>query len=134
MRMQRSSWLDLAGGLAGGLCAIHCAIVALLPGIISGSGLFFLGNTHLESALVGGALLMTGWAVITGLREHRHRGVLVLFVAAGVFMLLGLLGHEVWPGVIGTTLSMVGGVLLVGTHIYNAACKSSCRSCASATS
>ncbi len=127
--MDRSSWVGIAGGTAGALCAIHCAVVALLPGIIGGTGVFFLGDARLELALVAGALAMTGWAVFAGLRVHQHRGVLGMFGIAGALLVMGVATHDLLPSPIASSFSMLGGLMLVGTHVYNMTRKRACTSC-----
>lgn len=148
--------LDKAGAMASFLCAIHCAIMPLVVTLLPLLGLSFLASEPVEWALL---LLSAGFGTASlclGFKEHRSRKVfavlgmgIALLVAGRIFHHLPIGAAEIahshdghghvhgievdntgmatfGPSVI---LMVLGGLTMMGAHIFNQMLCRNCRKC-----
>jgi hypothetical protein len=113
-RMGNTMW-DGAGVVLSGLCLVHCIAVPLALSGLSLWGVSHLIHWGLAWMLVPVAVL----AAVPGYRAHRRPSVLVLFGLG----LIAILGALFWEPLLGPsrhmTMTMGGGVLLIGAHALN---------------
>lgn len=114
-----SLWDRLGLGLSG-LCMVHCLLlpvaVALLPLWPA------LEEVHEGFHLLLAVVLIptTLFAMRSGYRHHRDRGILGV-LAGGLFVVVvvALFGHDVLGNLAATGLTLVGSVLLITGHWRN---------------
>ena len=106
------------GATASTICAIHCFVTGVAFGLLPLIGLGFFRSLWFDIAFIGLAVLVGAFAVRQGLRKHGRLGPSALFLAGLLSIVLGhfVLGHE---SVLGTILSVAGGLSLVTFHILN---------------
>lgn len=118
---------DLAGAGASALCILHCLVTPLLA---AGLPALELLERPAHTAFAIAILCIGLLAFIPGYRRHRS-GLVVLvgllgfgFLAAGPLLPAGVLRESVE-----TSLTVLGGSLLIAAHLRNACLCRSCRQC-----
>ena len=118
--------IDRIGIVASAVCLVHCLLLPLLVPLLP----LLAGVAGAEAVHEGLLVFLTLCALAAfgpGYRTHRALSVL-LFGGLGVVLLsAGALAHE-WALLAGldTPLTVIGGLVLVGTHWANLRL---CRSC-----
>lgn len=113
-RMGNTTW-DGVGVVLSGLCLVHCLAVPLALSGLSLWGVAHLIHWGLAWMLVPVAIL----AAIPGYRVHRRPSVLVLFGLGLAAILAALFWESLLGPLVHTTMTMGGGVLLIGAHLLN---------------
>jgi hypothetical protein len=111
--------IDRFGALASTLCAVHCVVSAFLPELLATVGLGVLLGHESEWGFTLVALGLASAALWLGWRKHRSVPVLLLFGAGIAALLLARLLEDGLGELVGTTLSVVAGLTLVGGHFWN---------------
>ncbi len=112
-----SLWVDRLGSLASASCAVHCA---LGPALVSVIGLGILANQSVEWALFASAIGFAVAAAWFGYRLHRNPWILGGFATGVLVLAAGRVGEafELYEG--GLVFALVGGALLVTSHLASA--------------
>ena len=122
-----SLWMDRLGGLASATCALHCLLMAFAPALVPLLGLSMLRGEAFEWGFFAFAI---GFAVLAGglgYRVHRTWWVLAGFGAGIAVLVAGRLGEALALFEGGAVLSILGGVVLVGTHAASTLRTRSCQ-------
>ncbi len=119
-------WFDRLGTLASATCALHCAVMALLPALLPLVGLGFLHDERFEWLFLACAVGFAGAAAWFGHRAHRTWAITLGF-ALGATALIGARLGEVFGIEGGLVFALLGGGLLVASHLFNL---QRCRGCA----
>lgn len=120
------------GILASGLCVAHCVatpVVALaLPAIVAVEGV-----TH--GVLAIAVLLFGLLALVPGARVHGGHSVLVLgFTGVASIWTALLLSDELAGDTVRDALTVLGGLVMVSAHVFNAVLCRRCETCRAASS
>jgi len=108
--------VDRIGAVVSIACAVHClAAPFVLLAFASVGGLDEAHDT-LHALLVLGSILLGMFSFGRGYRQHGQARVIVLLVPATVLLLLGQFSAE---GVLETTLTVAGALLLATGHWLN---------------
>ena len=118
--------LDKVGATASTVCAVHCFITGVAFGLLPLIGLGFFRSVWTDAAFIGIAITVGFFAVRQGIRRHGRLTPAIVFVTGLLSIVLGhfVLGHE---SVLGTVLSVGGGLALVSFHFMNRRMTSSSR-------
>ena len=118
--------LDKVGATASMVCAIHCFITGVAFGLLPIIGLGFFNSLWFDLLFIGLALSVGLFAVPMGFRRHRSFIPGMVFVAGLTCIGFGhfVFGHET---VLGTVLSVLGGLSLVTFHVLNSRMAGVCR-------
>lgn len=110
--------LDRVGATASTVCAVHCFITGVAFGILPVIGLGFFRSVWFDATFIGIAVMVGFLAVRQGRRQHGRLLPGLVFVAGLSSIVLGhfVFGHE---SVLGTILSVAGGLGLVSFHVLN---------------
>lgn len=110
--------LDRVGATASTVCAVHCFITGVAFGLLPLIGLGFFRSVWFDATFIGIAVTVGAMAVRDGRRRHGKFAPGLVFVAGLTSIVLGhfVFGHE---SVVGTVLSVAGGVGLVTFHVLN---------------
>lgn len=112
-----SVWMDRVGGVASATCAVHCLALGFAPALLSVLGLGALAHEAFEWVFFGTAVVLAVLAATLGYRVHRTRWVLAGFGAGLLVLLAGRLGEALALYEGGAGLAILGGTLLVGSHL-----------------
>lgn len=126
--------LDRMGSLASASCALHCLTLSIAPAIVAVLGLDFLANEAVEWGLFGAAVGFALLAAGLGYRVHRNRRVLGGFGVGLALLGAARLGEAMalFEGTL--VLAVLGGAVLVTSHVMSSRCTRACREgCAPAT-
>ncbi|NCG21257.1 MAG: MerC family mercury resistance protein [Rhodobacterales bacterium] len=118
-------WVDRFGVVAASICAAHCAVMSIAPALLSILGLSVLHDERFEWGFVVCAVAFAGTAALLGQRTHHMWPISVGF-GVGALALVGARTLEVAGIEGGVWLALLGGAVLVGTHVINTF---RCRSC-----
>lgn len=121
----QSLW-DRIGVAGSALCIVHCISTPLLLGYLSAAGLGFLAHELFHQVFAIALLAVAIFAFLPGYRLHRRKGI-VLSAALGVFLLIAA-GFSPIHDLPYTEhgLTLLGSILLVGAHLSNRRCQTSC--------
>ncbi|MFK7929383.1 MAG: MerC domain-containing protein [Myxococcota bacterium] len=124
---QTTGWMDRFGGLASLTCAVHCGLLAFAPAALTLLGLEVLEAEVLEWAFFAFALCFAGLAAALGFRTHHNFWVMGAFVAGIGLLVVARLTEalSVFDG--GPVLAILGGLVLVGSHLVNTAQIKACQ-------
>lgn len=113
--------LDKVGATASTICAVHCFVTGVAFGLLPVIGLGFFRSLWFDVTFIGIAVVVGALAVRQGYRKHRHLMPGYVFAGGLASIVLGhfVFGHE---SVLGTILSVLGGVALVTFHFLNRRC------------
>lgn len=135
--------VDRAGATASFLCAIHCALMPFVVTLLPVFGLSFLSSEPIEWALLAASATLGTLSLCLGYREHRSRRVFAVLGIALALLLMGRLhggehshaanhadqaAHLPSMNVI---FMVLGGLAMMGAHLFNNALCRACRRCAS---
>lgn len=118
-------WVDRIGGVASAICALHCLVLSFAPSIIAALDLGAIAGHEVEWALFLSAVGLAVAAAATGFATHRTWWVLVGF-SLGIVVLCAGRAMEVFGQEGGGSLAVVGGVMLVASHLSSARCCAAC--------
>lgn len=123
---------DRIGVFASVACLIHCLLLPLLVPLLP----LLAGVAETESVHEGLLIFLTVCALLAfvpGYRTHRAFSVVACGVLGVLLLTGGVLAHEM-PLLKGldTPLTIVGGLVLISTHLVNLRLCRSCPSCAAA--
>ena len=104
---------DWWGILSSGLCLVHC----LLPPLLLLFHWQHAEALHIPEGIEYVFLLVSLWAVVHALRQHRNRFLQVFLCVAFVLLSVGILLEA--RGAFFQYLSYAGSLLLIGGHIAN---------------
>lgn len=121
-----SGWLDRFGGVVSVICAVHCVAVALVPAVVSGLGLGFVVSSTFEWGFVVLAALIASVAGLLSLRHHRVLSV--GFLAGIVLLFASRFAEEAGVEAFGLALALLGGGVLVATHLSSLRLAQTCHS------
>lgn len=118
--------LDKVGATASFICAIHCFITGVAFGLLPVIGLGFFNSLWFDLLFIGLALSVGLFAIPMGYRRHHKFMPALVFVFGLTCIGLGhfVFGHE---SVLGTVLSVLGGLSLVTFHLLNSRLAGICR-------
>jgi len=123
-RRAPNALLDKVGAVLGFACAIHCIVVPLALGVLPALGLGFLADEGVDHTIVAIATACAALAAWLGWRTHHDRRIVLGF--AGSVALL-FLAHAVGEHGLGARLiSVLGGLGLAATHLWNTRRSRSC--------
>lgn len=110
---------DRVGIIASAVCLVHCLLLPLLVPLLP----LLAGVAETESVHEGLLAFLALCAVVAfvpGFRAHRAGSVLAFGGLGVVLLALGVLAHD-WPALAGfdTPLTVIGGLVLVSTHLVN---------------
>ena|SRR5579863_5449731 len=110
--------LDKVGATASTVCAVHCFITGVAFGVLPLIGLGFFNSLWFDITFIGIAVTVGFFAVRQGIRQHGRPapGIVFLGGLSGIVVGHFVFGHET---VIGTVLSVLGGLALVSFHFFN---------------
>ncbi len=114
-------WADRIGAVVGFACAVHCALVPVLLALAPAMGVGFLDNEAFEAGLLAVAGLVATVAIIHAVRRQHPRSIIAGLLAGFGLLLAGLLVEHDAP-LLGTVLSVLGGVVLAISHLRNSRC------------
>ncbi|HCH62412.1 MAG TPA: hypothetical protein DFR83_06385 [Deltaproteobacteria bacterium] len=118
-------WLDRFGSLASIACAAHCIIMAALPSLVSAVEFGHGDHGHhdeyalIEWVFFGLASVLAIGAAIIGYRRHQTWWVAAGFVVGLPILVAGRMGEAFHMEGIGFGLTVLGGVVLAGSHIMS---------------
>jgi hypothetical protein len=120
---------DRLGSVASATCALHCLTMALAPALVTLLGVEFLAGEAVEWSLYGFAVVFALVAGALGYRTHRSLPVLGGFCLGLMVLSAARLGEafHLFGGTL--VLAVLGGGILVATHVLSARRVRSC--CAS---
>jgi Na+-translocating ferredoxin:NAD+ oxidoreductase RnfE subunit len=120
--------MDRVGAIASAACAVHCVLTGLALGLMSVTGLGFIGSPIVEAGFFLTAILVGTWALVHGVRKHHSfRPALVFILGMGSLLVSHfILDHD---SIAGSLTSAFGGVCLVTFHILNQKMGHSCTTC-----
>lgn len=75
------------------LCAVHCALMPFLMILVSVSGSGLITSHFWEVVILGGSLVLAGFALLSSYRNHNKPLPLLLFSAAVILAIPGLIFH-----------------------------------------
>ncbi len=107
---------DTAGFFTSMLCAIHCSSIPVLIslGLLSSSS--WLHNHMIDWVVIGIGILIATYSLIGDyLKLHKNLTPLLMAGVGFVFLFLGMIEHHGWMLV----FSVVGGLLVASSHLYN---------------
>ena len=124
---QKVPWMDRFGTLASAACALHCLVLSTAPALFAALGLELLHNELFEWGFFAMAMAFASLAAIFGFRLHRNSRVLGWFVVGGLVLMAGRFGEAggLFEGA--GILAIIGGFLLVISHVLNASCTRKCQ-------
>ena len=110
--------LDKVGATASTVCAVHCFITGAAFGLLPLIGLGFFQSVWFDITFIGIAISVGFFAVRQGVRQHGRITPGLVFVAGLLSIVFGhfVFGHET---LLGTVLSVAGGLALVSFHFLN---------------
>ena len=111
------TWTDRLGSLASASCAAHCLLTAAAPAVFPLLGLGFLSGELSEwgfTLLASAVALLAAWL---GRGTPRSKLVGAGFGVGVALLLAGRVGEELGGHELGMGLSLLGGVVLVATHL-----------------
>ena len=119
--------LDRMGSIASASCALHCLTLSLAPALVAFLGIDFLASEAVEWGLFASAVLFALLAATLGYREHRDHRVLAGFGVGLLALSAARLGEAgaLFEGTL--VLAVLGGVILVTSHIVSARRLRTCR-------
>lgn len=120
--------MDGFGACLSSACVIHCVIMPLVVGGLSVSGLGFLADERIESALFTLAIALALASTALGWRTHRRVPVVLGFAAALVVTVVGrVLGED---ELIGRTFMIAGALAIATCHLVSRHGMRKTRACA----
>ncbi len=122
---------DRIGILASAVCLVHCLFLPLLVPLLP----LLAGVAEVESVHEGLLVFLTLCALLAfvpGFRAHRIGSVLAFGGLGVVLLALGVIAHD-WDPLSGldTPLTVIGGLVLVSTHLINIRLCRACPVCSS---
>lgn len=75
------------------LCAVHCALMPVLMILVSVSGSGIITSHFWEVIILGGSLILAGLALLSSYRNHNKALPLLLFSAAVLMAIPGIIFH-----------------------------------------
>jgi hypothetical protein len=118
--------IDRLGASVSFACAVHCAITPFAATILPLLGIGFLADEGTEHVFLAVSVALAAVSVCWGVRIHRQRRIVALFVAA---LFLIFVGRNLVAGTPEIVLIVLGASLFVTAHILNRRLCSSCRDC-----
>ena len=120
-------WMDRLGGVASATCAVHCLVLSFAPALVALLGLELFADELFEWAFFGTALVFALLAAVVGYSGHRTWWVAAGFGVGMGTLIAGRLGEalELFEG--GGVVSIVGGALLLASHLASLRCTAACR-------
>ena len=116
--MSPSKYLDKIAIALSAICIVHCLAITLFVAMLPLATAAFGGHFH-------GFML---WLVIPtsiggfylGYREHKRAVIGISGIGAiALISYAAMLGHGSWPGWLESAVSLLGGLVLVGSHWAN---------------
>jgi hypothetical protein len=115
--------LDRIGAYASAVCAVHCLITGVALGLLSVSGLGFLGSPTAELGFFAVTVTIGVVALVHGHRKHHSIVPALVFVTGLASLLSGHFffghDHDHAPQPFPTAFNVVGGLCLVAFHVLN---------------
>lgn len=123
----KSLVLDRLGSLASASCAVHCLALSLAPALLTFLGAEFIANESVEWGLFASAVSFAILAATLGYREHRDGRVLASFGIGLVTLASARLGEalSLFEGTL--VLAVLGGAILVASHLMSVRVLRTCR-------
>ena len=125
-----SPFLDRMGSVASASCALHCLTLSLAPALLGVLSIEFLANEAVEWGLFASAVVFAVLAAVLGFRVHRDTRVLGGFGVGLAALSAARLGEALalFEGTL--VLAVLGGGVLVASHLASArqlrACRKEC--------
>lgn len=125
-----STALDRIGSVASASCALHCLTLSLAPALLGVLSIEFLANEAVEWGLFASAVIFAVVAAVLGFRVHKNTRVLGGFAVGLVALTAARLGEALglFEGTL--VLAVLGGGVLVASHLTSArqlrACRKAC--------
>lgn len=121
------TWMDRFGTFASASCAAHCIVLSAAPTLLSVLGLEFLRNELFEWGFFTLAIGMASLAAVFGYRLHGNTWVLGSFATGGVVLMAGRFGEALGIFEGAGVVAILGGLLLVASHLINISWSRGCR-------
>jgi len=109
---------DYAGMALAIACAIHCASGALFAALLAVLGISLRVNPWLEWGFVAGAVVLGGWSLGRGIRQHQSPRPTGLFVVGLLLLCVGRIA-DAHSEVLGLTGIVLGASCIVTAHGLN---------------
>ena len=112
-----TDWLDPLGSVASAACAVHCFVLMVAPAVVALLGLEFLANEAFEWGFFVAAVALAVGAAGIGYASHRTPWVVASFGVGLLVLVAGRLGEawQLFEG--GGLVAVLGGGLLVASHL-----------------
>ena len=123
----KSLVLDRVGSIASASCALHCLVLSLAPALLTFLGAEFLANEAVEWGLFASAVLFAVLAATLGYRQHRDGRILFGFGLGLVALTAARLGEalSLFEGTL--VMAVLGGTILVSSHLMSVRVLRACR-------
>lgn len=102
------------------VCAIHCLLLPIAVAVLPSATLIGFEDELFHRLLLIVVMPVSAFALVSGLRRHHNRTVLVMGVAGLMVLIIGAaFGHD-WFGETGErVVTLVGSVLVALSHYRN---------------
>lgn len=111
--------MDKVGAIASAACAVHCLVTGVAFGVLSVTGLSFLGSAGAEIAFFAVAILVGSYAIYSGHRKHGSWIPAAMFISALGILFVSHGIPSVHETLWGTITAVMGGLTLVAFHLVN---------------
>lgn len=122
-----SSWFDRLGSVASATFAVHCMTLSLAPALVSVLGLGILANELFEWGFFVAAVGFAIVAAVLGYRTHRTAWVIGGFAFGILVLAVGRFGEAFGLIEGGVGLAVLGGGVLVASHLASLRRTHACR-------
>ena len=112
-------WTDRFGSAASATCAVHCVLLAMAPSLLPVLGLSALPHEIFEWVFFSLAIGLALLAAVLGYRSHRTWWLLAGFGIGSLVLLAGRLGEAMALYEGGALVAILGGSVLVVSHILS---------------
>ncbi|MDP4945682.1 MerC domain-containing protein [Alishewanella sp. SMS8] len=107
---------DIIAAALSGLCIVHCLATPILL-LLGSSGLMLgvLSSEWFHYLMLLPISVLLAWSLPGGWCVHKHTAPFVLGLAGFLLLIISLFASHYAE----TALSLIGGGLLIGAHLYN---------------
>ena len=113
---------DNMGGIASALCVTHCLVISMVPSLLSNVQLFASYNEVMEWSFFAFAITFALVSAIFGFNIHKNFVLMSCFSLGILTLILGRCSEafSLFEG--GGILSIIGGFILFGSHLFSIRC------------
>lgn len=118
------SKVDSLGITLSSICAVHCVTVPFIFPALSLAATYGVLVEGLEVFMTSSAVLLGGFAVLTGVTAHKKSLPVLFWLISSVLLTVGSLSHDI--PFVHHALTCLGGVVMVISHLINVSSHRSC--------